>query len=70
MDCPPVCYNVMTDSNEYSLIRLSHNDIVQLKVIGEIYINKKRYHAVDDFVYDETQTQVGKIIQQNIIAWY
>jgi hypothetical protein len=74
--CLSLCdkYNTESDdeieTHEYSLVSLSHKDVAQLKVIGELYIHKRRYHAFNDCIYDDTQTKVGRIIEQNIIAWY
>ena len=70
------CDKYLTDSDdeiypdEFSLISFSYKDVAQLKIIGEMFINYKRYHACDNYIYDDTQTQVGIIIHQNIIAWY
>ena len=64
------CDSFSEDEDEdYSLITQSPKDIAQLKVIGELYINRVRYHAYGDHIYNDNEVQVAIMIHDEI-AWY
>jgi hypothetical protein len=52
---------------DYSLIQLTKEDILRLKIIGDIYIGGLRFHAIGNKIFDE-QKLVGKI-RNNSIKW-
>ena len=52
---------------DYSLIQLATEDVLHLKIIGELYIGNLHFHAVDDKLFNEDQQFIGKIINQSII---
>jgi hypothetical protein len=53
---------------DYSLLELTKEDVFQLKIIGDLYIGQLRFHAINDYLYNEDQELVGKI-QNNSIIW-
>lgn len=52
---------------DYSLIQMTKEDILRLKIIGDVYIGGLRFHAVGNKLFDE-QKLVGKI-RNNYIKW-
>ena len=52
---------------DYSLIQMTKEDILRLKIIGDVYIGGLRFHAVGNKLFDE-QKLVGKI-RNNSIKW-
>ena len=52
---------------DYSLIQLTKEDILRLKIIGDIYIGGLRFHAIGNKIFDEHKL-VGKI-RNNSIKW-
>jgi len=53
---------------DYSLIQLSKEDVIRLKIIGDLYIGKIRFHALDNQLYNDEQEMVG-IIHDDSITW-
>jgi hypothetical protein len=52
---------------DYSLIRITPEDVLRLKIIGDVYIGGLRFHAVGNKLFDEEKL-VGKI-KNNSIRW-
>jgi len=52
---------------DYSLIQMTKEDILRLKIIGDIYIGGLRFHAIGNKLFDERKL-VGKI-RNNSIKW-
>ena len=57
--------DIITD---YSLIQITKEDVYRLQVIGDIYIGKLRFHAINNYIYNDAQELVG-IIYENSIVW-
>jgi hypothetical protein len=53
---------------DYSLLQLTKEDVYRLKIIGDLYIGKLRFHAIDNYLYNDEQDLVG-IIQTDSIKW-
>lgn len=53
---------------DYSLLELTKEDVFQLKIIGDLYIGNLRFHAINDYLYNDEQELVGTI-QNNSIIW-
>jgi hypothetical protein len=58
----------MEIKTDYSLIQFTKEDIYRLQVIGDIYIGKLRFHAINNYIYNDEQELVG-IIYENSIVW-
>ena len=52
---------------DYSLIQLEKEDVLSLRIIGELYIGKLHFHAVEDKLFNDAQEFVGRIINKTII---
>jgi hypothetical protein len=50
------------------LFELTKEDVFQLKIIGDLYIGQLRFHAINDYLYNDEQQLVGTI-QNNSIIW-
>ena len=66
MNC---CKYKYSKTDEYTSLILSPEEVLHLNVIGEIYIDHTRYHAYNNYIYNDSEVQVAKIID-NVIAWY
>jgi len=53
---------------DYSLLELTKEDVFRLKIIGDLYVGQLRFHAINEYLYNDEQELVGKI-QNNSIIW-